>query len=176
MTPDKGNQEDALLETTNGYYCMQNHTGPLCQVCDNDNYYFSDYEEQCIKCPTPSSIVGVSVAIVIGLTAIIMGIGVIFEKKSRQLLHFVASLGLRAKFKLLITFYQILASFKEIYGIRLDSTFTEWMKYLTLNFEEIFSFAIPLTCVGNTNNYFILRGTWPYCSKDEVLLCISNTS
>ncbi len=42
------------------------------------------------------------------------------------------------------------------------SEFTAWIDYLTLNFVEIFSFAIPISCIGATVEHLILQAIWPF--------------
>ena len=147
---------------TNGHYCMENHTGPLCQVCEDDNKYFSYGDKKCMSCPKLFFTVLVTLTVIIGVFVLFLTIGKLYGTKSFQRLDFILSLGLRAKFKLLITFYQILATFKDVYGIKLSSEFITWMKYLTLNLEEILKFKIPMNCIGTTNQLLVLKATWPY--------------
>ena len=150
---------------TNGHYCIENHTGPLCQVCKLENDYFSYSDEKCMNCPKSSSTLHILLIFIIGAMVLFLTIGTIGKlslTKRFQRLDFTSSLGLRAKFKLLITFYQILATFKDIYGIELSPTFTKWMKFLTFNLEEILNFKIPMSCIGTTNQLLVLKATWPY--------------
>jgi hypothetical protein len=72
-------------------------------------------------------------------------------------------IGPRAKLKIFITFYQIIASFKDVYGVTLSSRLQGWinvLKWFSLDILEIAN--VPVTCLGTTIQQLLIKTLWPF--------------
>ncbi len=153
-------EDDAENDEQTGIYCIEGHTGPLCQSCV-DHTYFKNQDGVCNnKCP--NSWVLALRMLGIGFAALVV-VTVVGYISSLRLAAQFSSLSLSAKIKLLVSFYQVLASFIDVYGIRFHEVFMLWtnvLKILSLDFFQIF--FIPVQCIGTTLSRLLLNATWPY--------------
>jgi hypothetical protein len=85
------------------------------------------------------------------------------------LVEALMSISLRAKFKVLISFFQIVLTFQEdsgtsqgIYSIQLHSHFTSWFGFLRILTFDIFQwFVIPPTCLGSSRSQILFSALLP---------------
>ncbi len=148
-------------------YCKEGHKGPLCEVCTDDNFYYSDVDGNCVKCPSPTTVALVLVAIVLGVIIVAAVIVFLGSKRGTFLascMNLIPSLSLQAKSKLLVSFYQILSSFEDVYGVRLHDSFTAWLEVLSfLSFNIFQIFGIDKSCItSDTLRQIAIGALWPY--------------
>jgi len=156
------NRSRLEMQTTD-IYCAANHTGPLCEVCINSNTeYFNLSEGKCTKCPSTSRyLLRAFIALVIASAAIV--ISWLFLRRLSTFSIAFASLSLQAKVKILVGFYQVISSFRAVYGVSIDDKVIGWFNFVTffsLDFFQILS--IPKDCLGSKKVAFILNACWPY--------------
>ena len=156
--------DDTDNTDTYNMYCDVGHKGPLCEVCIESDYYFNDNDGECRQCPSPINIalltIGILVAVVV--VFILLRYMIMYDKMSRYLYLF-SSLSIRAKAKLLVSFYQVVASLNDVYGVSLSSRFTSVVNifgYLSFDLFQII--GISLNCIGSIQLQFLLKVLWPY--------------
>ncbi len=139
-------------------YCLDGYKGPLCEVCTSSSNYFDAQKRRCFPCPSILILVlqisGWVAGAMIGLTIILFA----YKKKS---LNFISSLGLQAKGKLLISFYQIIVSFEDVYGVSLSTHMVghlNFFKYLALDMLDFF----PFDCVASVQAQLVVKTMWPF--------------
>jgi hypothetical protein len=109
---------DARDDTRTGIYCATSPTGSLCEVCIDKDYYFNKIHAECVKCPVFFlQVTGILISIIFGVSYVI-ALGVLLVKRYIPPL---IEIGPRAKLEIFITFYQIIASFIDAYGVTLSS-------------------------------------------------------
>jgi hypothetical protein len=151
--------------TKTGIYCKVNHTGPLCEVCVQSDHYFNDGDGECRECPSLSlitiKVIGITLGVAVALSLVTF---IIVRRFSTVLLGTLSSLSLQAKVKILVSFYQIISSLEDVYGVKLDSRLINWIKVfqniLSLDFLNFFD--VPTSCFGSTQIRIILGAIWPY--------------
>jgi hypothetical protein len=153
--------DDLLDDTITGVYCEDNYTGPLCEVCVQPDYYFDDDDGKCNACP-PLSELALRLVGIFTVAAIIGFIVSIAMDVFPWFFDMLSSISLEAKLKILVSFYQIITSLEDVYGVQLElsSWWLNLFKYLSLDFLEIISF--PIGCIGSTKQQLILGAVWPY--------------
>lgn len=144
--------------------CKHGHTGPLCEVCTLNNYHFSFTDKECVQCPSRTNIVLQALLVVIVTVLIIMLLTRQFMKRRiNTILVVIPALSLQAKAKLLISFYQIISSFQEVYGVTLSGNLKNALNildYFTLDFLKII--GVPVDCIGSVTQQLIIKALWPY--------------
>jgi hypothetical protein len=148
--------------TTTGMYCQENHTGPLCEVCVNDGEYFDPKDGECTECPSFSGILQlIFISIIcVAIMAFVICYGM---TQIPTVSEFLSNLSLQAKFKILVSFYQLLSTLEDVHGVVLSDELTNWieiLEYLSLDFLNIFE--IPVNCIGSTQEQLIFGAIWPY--------------
>ena len=87
-----------------GSYCLEEHTGPLCEVCtDQKTSYFSRLYGRCMKCPPISHLI---IRIVIAFVVIFVSIAFTHKIASTRLQSFIAvllSIGFQTKMKTIVS-------------------------------------------------------------------------
>lgn len=74
-----------------------------------------------------------------------------------------STLSLQAKFKILVSFYQIVFSLGTVYGARLDEKLTKIFDIFELFSLDFFgSVGIPRSCIGSMQRQLIISIVWPY--------------
>ncbi len=145
-------------------YCREGHKGPLCEVCTNQNFYFDDENGECAKCPT-SAVIFLHFFIICLVAVVLNTLSqYTFIRLGIDRDDLTSSLDLEAKLKILVSFCQILSSFEEVYGVKLDSRLADWTEiifmYLSLDFLHIIGFSA--SCVSSTIQQIIIGAVWPY--------------
>eukprot|EP00592_Proboscia_alata_P023596 CAMPEP_0194424146 /NCGR_PEP_ID=MMETSP0176-20130528/23412_1 /TAXON_ID=216777 /ORGANISM="Proboscia alata, Strain PI-D3" /LENGTH=2584 /DNA_ID=CAMNT_0039233745 /DNA_START=230 /DNA_END=7984 /DNA_ORIENTATION=+ len=146
-----------------GIYCKEGHTGPLCEICVENDHYFSIPNRQCSKCPSlflfAVELLGICFGVIVGVVLFLF----LLKKHILSFLRILQSLYPQAKVKLIVSFYQVLSSLEDVYGVTISSKLKNWMnivKYLSLNFIQIT--GVPVGCVGSTKHQLIVNAVWPF--------------
>ena len=73
----------------------------------------------------------------------------------------LANMGIRAKLKILVSFYQIISSLQTAYGANLNEKLKNW--FSALDFLKFFHIInLPRNCVGTLEMQLVISATWPY--------------
>jgi hypothetical protein len=154
--------ENYFLRDGTGIYCNEGHTGPLCEVCTRKDQYFSVTNRRCTKCPS-SALLSVQLLCICLGAIVVIALTYFLGRQIPSFLSTVLSLSPQAKLKLLVSFYQVLSSLENVYGITVSSELTNWMnvfKYLSLDFLQIT--GIPISCIGSTKQQLMINSLWPF--------------
>lgn len=156
------------MDVDNENYCSQGLTGLLCEVCDNEKYYFDRNDNTCLECPSLVQIIlrFLFFALLV-IVAIIIVTGV--YNNFFPLTISGTKISFQAKLKVLISFYQMVLAFQEdsgtsqgIYSIQLDSNFTAWFDFLRIfSFDILDWISIPLKCIGPVRSQILFLALWP---------------
>jgi len=148
-----------------GFYCEDGHIGPRCEVC-NGSQYFSKSKGRCNECPSPTKLL-IPFILVIVVTATMLVLHIIsihyfgdFVEKVK--VHF-ADMGAQAKFKILISFYQVATVLRPVYGVDIDPKFQGWfnfLDYFNFGFMELAGF--PDRCIGSMTSRLVIGAVWPF--------------
>jgi len=146
-------------------YCKEGHRGPLCEVCTDEGNYFNDSEGECVKCPRlrwePIVIV---ISFLIGFILLRMAashytpLGVLLTQGAVLLSNYSP----QAKFKLLISFYQVVGTLRSIYGVEIDEAFTDWFNFIDFLSFDYFTDWLPTTCLGSMNIRLVVTVIYPF--------------
>ena len=138
--------------------CTGSTSGPLCQVCLQDDYYYAPSEGICTSCPHWWVQLLTFLGGCIGLAMILLSCRCVYHAQPsrrcllllRKLLHNLnerrKDLKLTTKFRVFVAFYQIVFVLSTTYSVRLPESFTEWtepIRYLSLDW---LAFALPAGC------------------------------
>ena len=152
-------------------YCEPGHYGPKCELCLDENRYFSSDIGRCKPCPTPQDISGPLAAVLASLVGVLLAIFIIMRRlPSSCWLRVVAyriavkvrDFSLIPKLKMLIALYQTVLYIPDVYNVKLPPEYYEWMSYFTvLNFEWDIV-AVPGACLpGGYTMRLTLRALVP---------------
>jgi hypothetical protein len=157
---------DVFLNSTKktGRYCKVNHTGPLCEVCVQSDHYFNEGAEECKECPSLSLLTIKVIGIIFGVAVALFLVTFITMTRFSKLFGILSSISLQPKAKIFVSFYQIISSLEDVYGVKLDSRLTNWVKVFQsiLSLDVLTFFNIPTSCIGSTLQQIIFGATWPY--------------
>ena len=90
-----------------------------------------------------------------------------------SLIDVYQELGPRAKLKLFITFYQVIASLQDVYGVTISSKLKYWMnvfKWFSLDLLQVA--RVPIQCIGSTIQQFLITTLWPFMLTSVVVVAI----
>jgi hypothetical protein len=79
----------------------------------------------------------------------------------------------RAKLKLFITFYQVIASLEDVYGVTISSKLKSWInvfKWFSLDFLQVA--RVPIECIGSTVQRLLITTLWPFILTSVVVVAI----
>jgi len=148
--------------------CDKGHSGVKCEVCVEKERYFDQSKGECSTCPSFSRLASVA-GIVAGsfiLLFIMKYIAYRYTETERFIANFLLSLttiGLQAKFKIVISFCQVVVTLQPVYGVRMHSAFTSWFKVFSIfNFGLAETFGIPDSCFGSMKMRLLIGAGWPY--------------
>jgi hypothetical protein len=156
-------EQDYSLRDGTGIYCKEGHTGPLCEVCTRTDHFFSVTNRRCTKCPSSAVLTVQFLGICFGAIVVIALVYYLMKRYIPSIFSIVLSLSPQAKVKLLVSFYQVLSSLENVYGVTVSSELTNWMnifKYLSLDFLQIT--GIPISCIGSTKRQLMINALWPF--------------
>lgn len=158
--------------------CAPNHTGPLCEVCEQDSHYFDKQSDPpgCTECPSGGqfaarlAVVAVIICLLVCLFALIGTLrhtpplrdaSTTRSRCARLQLWaslkiglvdmYVKALSLMPKLKCLVSFFQILTVLPTIYSVSMPRFYTDWMSAFNWVNLDIISFVVPLKCVTGSN-------------------------
>ena len=139
-----------------------------CEVCDDTNKYFAQSERECTNCPKFSRI-GIVAGIFTGIFLCVFIIKYIarqyrdIEQFFLKILSALTAIGIQAKFKIFISFCQVVVTIQPIYGVRMHSAFTSWFSLFDIfNFGLEETFGIPGSCFGSMKARLLIGAGWPY--------------
>lgn len=119
-------------------YCLQGHHGPRCMLCTDANQYFEPANGVCTICPPLDHLIQVSLGMGLLLLAL-LALGYTVYKcpprrcicvsvQMRRVWLKLVGVGLIAKMKLLIVFYQLVYNIPEIYGVRMPPGYQRFIR------------------------------------------------
>jgi hypothetical protein len=132
-------------------YCAPEFKGPLCKLCKEDNKYFNDSDGECLDCGSIFFLKAIAVVV-----ALAFGFWVTrFMGRKYQSLR---ARGFETKIKILISFYQVAATFGSVYGIRLHEDVAWILNFLSnyLSFGILDLLSVPADCVGSKQDQLLL--------------------
>jgi len=149
-------------------YCQKDHKGPRCEECVIHKQYFVQTEGKCIDCP-PFSYENVIIIIAFLIVLVLFRAAAHRYEPLMDLITqtavLVSNTGPEAKFKLLISFYQVITVLGPVYGVEFDERFLGYFKFLN-NFNfNFFTEILPETCLGSMHTRLVVTVIWP-------LICI----
>ena len=111
------NRRRRVQVETSDIYFADSHTGPLCEVCINSTDYFNSSNGRCITCPTTSRpILRAFIALLIVSVFVAICWRILITRLSTFSIV-LTSLSLQAKVKIFVGFYQVMSSFRVVYGV-----------------------------------------------------------
>ena len=151
--------------TAESMYCKTGHTGPRCEVCVESGQHFNRSSGRCVDCPSRSRF-AIMAGVVVGTVLFLAGLNIAIKRLPHYYLDRVCnvqrSIGFQPKFKILVSFYQVVATLTNVYGIRLHPAFTSWLDVLDDLNLDLVDLSFPATCVGSMETRLLITAFWPY--------------
>ena len=161
------------IRACDGGACLGNSTvgtcgsgldGPMCQLCPADGSYYDN--GVCRDCPDAALRFAYVLAVVLAASVALVALYLISQtppdtqsRVRRELLpvtralhgarHYVRALGLPAKLKIAIAFYQVIAVLDTTYSVRIPPDLTGWVDAIKLSGFEWESLVMPSGCLAN---------------------------
>ena len=161
---------DDTKNASDGIYCIEGHRGPQCALCSRSSQYFGFISKRCEACPDfVGLLIRLSIALAVaGLLLLGYMAAQRFERLgrlARRTSVAMSNISLQAKFKILVSFYQVFNTLENVYGVRLHPYFARWLDWLVnipfLNFD-VMTVLVPGSCIGSMQARLLLSGTWPW--------------
>jgi len=159
-------QRRQLAENEQGMLCAEGYGGPKCEMCLEDQYYFAERDAKCHKCGEVWRTLGwvlTAIAAATTLTAAMLAIALrmgwlayasIWAAMHRARANWTQA-GMQPKLKLIISFYQVVASVPSVYVVSLpDGRLSAWVKVLEWPSILLTDIIAPATCTRG--GYFTL--------------------
>ena len=155
--------------------CLVGHSGPLCEVCDDENQYFDRYEayRRCVDCP---SLTTVLVKAAVFLHALIAFAAIMYNtiQLNVHVKTTLSRLNLQGMFKIFVSFYQVAAQLNAVYGIELHPDFEQWFEYFKIITLDAFDMiGMPPACIGDMWIRLTVGMAWPYLLTFIVLIGVT---
>ena len=168
---------------TGDEYCTQGYEGPRCEWCSDPDRYYDDVTAMCNDCGDMVAyalrqiVILLAVAVALGmLRAAVLRAPRLLVRTSRRLAQVAASMqqfGLQAKFKCCLTFYQVWAVRKSVYGFELPGDLGGVMTFFEALSFDLGAFIFPSwTCLGGLTVRLVFSGLWPLVLMAAVALCL----
>ena len=168
---------------TSDAFCAQGYEGPLCEWCSDPDQYYDDASATCKDCGDMVSyafrqiVILLAIAVALGiLRAAVLRAPRLLVRTSRRLAQAAISMqqfGLQAKFKCCLTFYQVWAVRKSVYGFELPGDLGSVMAFFDALSFDVGSFIFPSwTCLGGLTARLVFSGLWPLGLMGAVALCL----
>jgi hypothetical protein len=168
---------------TSDAFCAQGYEGPLCEWCSDLDQYYDDASATCKDCGDMVSyafrqiVILLAIAVALGLLrAAVLRAPRLLVRTSRRLAQAAISMqqfGLQAKFKCCLTFYQVWAVRKSVYGFELPGDLGSVMAFFDALSFDVGSFIFPSwTCLGGLTARLVFSGLWPLGLMGAVALCL----
>ena len=151
----------ALAGTNGDGYCAPEFTGPECQLCADENQYLVN-GDNCVDCPARGRKFLGPLLLWLGFCVAVGVAAYLYKKQSWRERRYIGPplrltdrmvalhslLGMQAKLKLLLSFYQVVTVIPSIYGVTLPQRYTNWLDGIT----EVISPSnwMPIPCVTYT--------------------------
>ena len=168
---------------TSDAFCTLGYEGPLCEWCSDPNRYYDDVTTTCKDCGDMVSyafrqiVILLAIAVALGiLRAAVLRAPRLLVHTSRRLAQAAISMqqfGVQAKFKYCLTFYQVWAVRKSVYGFELPGDLGAVMSFFDALSFDVGSFIFPSwTCLGGLTARLVFSGLWPLGLMGAVVLCL----
>ncbi|EOD35913.1 hypothetical protein EMIHUDRAFT_110524 [Emiliania huxleyi CCMP1516] len=72
--------------------------------------------------------------------------------------------GFQPKFKIVVSFYQVVATLGPVYGVRLHEDFTRWTDFIDSISFDLLGLTYPDACIGSMADRLLLAGLWPFAA------------
>jgi len=149
-------------------YCALGHTGPLCQLCEEDDHYFEWQSASCARCPSTERYVFVY-GLVLGIPALLLGAAVVAYRRSlraRNAFAYARSLwdeySVEAKVKVLIGFVQTVSVMGTVYSLTMPNLYRVVLQALELLYIDVVGgLFIPTACMGGYYNFLLVKACFP---------------
>lgn len=166
---------DKSCRYSDGSDCLVGHSGPLCEVCDDENQYFDRYEgyRRCVDCP---SLTTVLVKAAVFLHALIAFAAIMYNmiQFNVNVKTTLSRLNLQGIFKIFVSFYQVAAQLNAVYGIELHPDFQRWFEYFKIITLDAFDvIGMPQACFGDMWIRLTVGMAWPYLLTFIVLIGVT---
>ena len=169
--------------TNDNKYCAQGYEGPRCEWCSDPDRYYDATTATCKDC---GDMAGYALRQIVILLAIAVALGILraavlraprlLVRTSRRLAQAATSMqqfGLQAKFKCCLTFYQVYAVRKSVYGFELPGSLGGVMAFFDALSFDVGSFIFPSwTCLGGLTARLVFSGLWPLVLMAMLALCL----
>lgn len=162
-------------------YCAPGLTGPLCNICEDDDYYFDedylfDGESACKVCPAKGA-AGLTLPLFL-FFALAALIGLLYvgwgwlrhhsSVRSQRFVHAVerisllgARFGGTAKAKAAIGYYQVILQMPEVYGVPMPPEYHKAMKVVSWMQFNWFSISVDASCLGDFGERIRIKALTP---------------
>jgi hypothetical protein len=193
--PESGGVADSACEgSANGTgdgYCAAGYAGPRCEVCLRSAEYFNDLTHRCEACPSAARLAlvfGGGLAGLVALLGAVYGLATAPPRKlplalrgaawvARRLVSSSATvavrLGLQEKFKVVVSFLQVWAVLRSVYGVHLSPQLTAWIPLVNVGALDVVDLAFPGTCVGSMYRRLLFAALWPFALIAVLVLAIA---
>lgn len=156
-------------------YCQEDKRGPLCQLCNEPKQYYNNGE--CMNCPSKVRLVTLSLLVI----TCILGVASIISRyfnahRLSVILQVMVSLNFQTKMKILVGFFQVVASLPIVYGVALDKHFRSLFNMsIFLSFDVLRFIPFDKTCYGSTVKVYTAGAIWPFVLLAMIGLIILTT-
>jgi hypothetical protein len=168
---------------TSDAFCALGYEGPRCEWCSDPDRYYDEATATCKACGDMVSyafrqiVILLAIAVALGiLRAAVLRAPRLLVRTSRRLAQAAISMqqfGLQAKFKCCLTFYQVWAVRKSVYGFELPGDLGSVMAFFDALSFDVGSFIFPSwTCLGGLTARLVFSGLWPLGLMGAVALCL----
>jgi len=77
--------------------------------------------------------------------------------------YFFSNLGAQTKFKIFISFYQVVTVLTPVYGVEMNYKFQRWFDFLDyFNFSFMKLVGFPQECIGSMAQRLVIGAVWPF--------------
>jgi len=152
-------------EVCEGAKCAEGYEGVLCELCIDEIKYFNRIDGKCMECPhlsrlvIPAGIIAVTAIFTFGAhvaAANFPSFGHIVPRSVALL----SNINLQTKMKITISFFQVISSLQDVYGVRLNSQLWGWINIFTVIQLNFFDIVIPGSYIDSMQSRIILSAVW----------------
>ena len=159
-------------------YCWAGRglSGPLCRVCIDASHHYDASTASCVRCAmTGGGALTMPIAVALGAAclgaAICLCLGGLCRSpplkerlRSPRLTRWgaiVPRLGLIAKLKIALSYYQVVLVMPELFSLSLPPEYFEWMSTFAWINLDWFALAVAPECVGDYHTRLIIKALGP---------------
>jgi len=146
-----------------GTLCAEDHSGVRCEVCVGEKKYFDSSKGECTSCPSFLKL-SLTIGIVLSIIIFLFVMKYIAEKHGEYERHVMilsstlTAIGIQAKLKILISFFQVVVTIQTIYGVRMQSAFVSSWDFIL---DPSKTFGIPFNCFRSMKMRLLIVAVWP---------------